>query len=192
MIVAKNSWGCTDTINAQRWAPTTLRRDYHRGHRPKTDATAGQSNGAISASATGGTGFSLVSIMVLSSLQDLYGTGGETIPSRRKAQMACSARLPTIGSVNPCAGVTTPGLTTKGGSDNQPVQRFHYRQLRPVPGLPTASMAEPIRHPVPSRGWLPVTIPSQPKTPTDVPERQPSCWVAPTCNGVTIGVTLAS
>lgn len=115
MIVAKNSWGCTDTINVTVGSYNPCAGITIAVTATKTDATAGQSNGAISASATGGTGFTYsLNNGAFQSSGSFTGLAAGNYTVTAKNSNGCSGTASvTIGTVNPCAGVTITVTTTK-------------------------------------------------------------------------------
>jgi len=114
-IVAKNSWGCTDTA-----VVAVLINDPCAGVNvavtaTKTDALLNQSNGSITAAATGGTDFTY-SI----NGNTFQGTGnftnlaaGNYIVIAKNSYGCVGTTQVSIGAIDPCAGVTVLVTTTQ-------------------------------------------------------------------------------
>ncbi|HLG41448.1 MAG TPA: hypothetical protein VI461_17340 [Chitinophagaceae bacterium] len=115
MLVARNSWGCSDTayVTVNSFNPCAGINVVVITS--KTDATAGQSNGSITASATGGTGFTY---RLNSGAYQSSGTfsalaaGNYTVTAKNSNGCTGTAQV-TIGTNNPCAGVTVIVTATK-------------------------------------------------------------------------------
>jgi SprB repeat len=113
-ITAKNSSGCTGVttatlVGADPCAGVTVVVSY-----TKTDPTTGQSNGSITASATGGTGFtySLNSgTYQASATFSGLATGNYTVTAKNSTGCTGITTV-ALGSTNPCAGVTVAVTTT--------------------------------------------------------------------------------
>ena len=114
-VVGYNSIGCTDTamvsigsINPCQGVNITITAT-------KTDASANQSNGSINATASGGAGFTY-SInggpFQASGLFSNLAAGTYTIAAQSDAGCLGTTQV-TIGTVNPCAGVTINITTTQ-------------------------------------------------------------------------------
>jgi SprB repeat len=113
-ITVKNSSGCTGVttatlVGADPCAGVTVVVSY-----TKIDPTTGQSNGSITASATGGTGFtySLNSgAYQASATFSGLATGNYTVTAKNSTGCTGITTV-ALGSTNPCAGVTVAVTTT--------------------------------------------------------------------------------
>jgi inosine/xanthosine triphosphate pyrophosphatase family protein len=115
MIVAKNTWGCTDTAYVTVGSFNPCAGVTIVVNTTKTDATSGQSNGSITATATGGTGFtySLNSGAYQSSgTFNSLAAGNYTITAKNSNGCTGTAQV-TIGVNNPCAGITVVVTTAQ-------------------------------------------------------------------------------
>ena len=114
-IVVKNSWGCTDTAHVPIGLNDPCAGVTITVATTKTDATVGQTNGAITATASGATGFTYskdgVNFQASGSFTGL-ASGNYTITAKSSAGCTGSAQV-TVGSFNPCAGVTITVATTQ-------------------------------------------------------------------------------
>jgi hypothetical protein len=114
-VVVKNSWGCTDTaqaainINDPCAGVTVLVTAV------KTDAGSGLSNGTITASATGGTGFTFsINGGAFQSSGNFTGLAVGTYTITAKNSNGCLGTIQVnIVSSNPCAGITVAVTTTQ-------------------------------------------------------------------------------
>jgi hypothetical protein len=114
-IVAKNSWGCTDTSIV-----TIMTLDPCAGitvvvSATKTDATINQSNGTITASATGGTGFTFsINGGPFQSSGNFSNLAAGNYDVTAKNSNGCLGTTQiVIGVNNPCAGITVVVSTTQ-------------------------------------------------------------------------------
>jgi SprB repeat len=114
-VVVKNSWGCTDTALV-----TIMTQDPCAGvtvtvSATKTDASPNQSNGTITATATGGTGFTYSinggAFQASSSFSNL-AAGNYDVTAKNSNGCLGTAQV-IIGVNNPCAGVTVVITTTQ-------------------------------------------------------------------------------
>jgi hypothetical protein len=114
-VVAKNSWGCTDTalvtinvFNPCDGITVTI-------NATKTDASPNISNGTITAIASGGSGFSYsidgINYQASGSFSNL-AAGNYTITAKNSNGCTGSTTL-TVGTNDPCAGVTVLVTATK-------------------------------------------------------------------------------
>lgn len=114
-VVVKNSWGCTDTATV-----TIMTQDLCQGvtvavSATKTDASPNQSNGAIAATATGGTGFTFsINGGAFQSTGNFVNLAAGTYDVIAKNSNGCIGTTQVIiGTNNPCAGVTVTVATTQ-------------------------------------------------------------------------------
>jgi hypothetical protein len=114
-VIGKNSIGCTDTqrviINSfDPCAGVTITVNA-----TPTNATLGQTNGSIVASATGGTNFtySLNGGAFQSSGTFSNLAAGNYTVAAKTADGCIGARQVTVGSTDPCAGITVAITTTQ-------------------------------------------------------------------------------
>jgi hypothetical protein len=114
-VKVTNSWGCMDSANA-----TINVYDPCAGitvvvTATKTDATINQSNGTITASATGGTGFTYsLNGGTYQASGNFTGLAAGNYTITAKNSNGCTGVTQvTIGSVDPCAGVTVVVTATK-------------------------------------------------------------------------------
>lgn len=114
-VIAKNSSGCTGTNVVSVGTIDPCAGVTVMVSSTKVDPTTGQSNGSITATATGGTGFSYsLNNGTYQSSGTFTGlvTGNYTITA--KNSNGCSGVTTVIlGSTNPCAGVTITVNSTK-------------------------------------------------------------------------------
>ncbi|MDP4263962.1 MAG: hypothetical protein Q8941_15650 [Bacteroidota bacterium] len=114
-IVARNSWGCTDTaiVTINSFNPCTGVTIVV--NITKTDAAQNQSNGTITAAATGGTGFtySLNGGAYQSSGTFSGLAAGNYTVTAKNANGCTGTGQTTIGVTNPCAGITVAVSTTQ-------------------------------------------------------------------------------
>lgn len=114
-VVVRNSWGCTDsasvTVNAtDPCAGVTISISA-----TKTDASPGTANGSITASATGGSGFtySINGTSFQSSGMFTKLAAGNYTVTAKNADGCTGTKQVTIGTNDPCAGVTVTVSATK-------------------------------------------------------------------------------
>jgi SprB repeat len=114
-VVAKNSWGCTDTV-----VVTIMTQDACAGvtvsvTATKTDASPNQSNGTITATATGGTGFTYsINGGAFQASGNFSNLAAGTYDVTAKNSNGCLGTVQiVIGTNNPCAGVTVAITTTQ-------------------------------------------------------------------------------
>jgi hypothetical protein len=115
MVIAKNSWGCMDTAYVTVGSTNPCSGVTIVVTTTKTDATAGQSNGSVTASATGGSGFTYsINGTTFQSSGTFSGlaAGNYTITAKNANGCTGTGQV-TIGTNNPCAGVTIVVTTTK-------------------------------------------------------------------------------
>ena len=114
-IVAKNSWGCTDTASVAINSFNPCAGVNVVVTSTKTDASSGQANGSITASATGGSGFTY---SLNSSPYQSSGTfnglpaGNYSVTAKNSNGCMGTAQV-TIGVNNPCAGITVTVTSTQ-------------------------------------------------------------------------------
>lgn len=114
-VVVKNSWGCTDTGQVAIDIYNPCAGVTVSVTATKTDAAAGQNNGTITASATGGTGFtySLNGGAFQSSGSFTGLAAGNYTVTAKNADGCTGVTSVTVASVDPCAGVTVTVTATK-------------------------------------------------------------------------------
>ena len=114
-LVVKNSWGCTDTAQISINVNDPCAGVTVAVTATPTSALNGQSNGSITASATGGTGFTYsingVNYQASGTFSNL-APGNYTITAKN-ANGCSGVALVTVGNTNPCAGVTIAVTTTQ-------------------------------------------------------------------------------
>ncbi|MBL0132244.1 MAG: SprB repeat-containing protein [Chitinophagaceae bacterium] len=114
-VVVKNSWGCTDTAQAAINITDPCSGVTVAVTATKTDATPGQNNGTITATATGGTGFTYSinggPFQPAGSFTGL-AIGSYTVTAKNADGCTGFAQV-TIVTNDPCAGVTVVVTTTK-------------------------------------------------------------------------------
>jgi hypothetical protein len=114
-IVAINSNGCTDTMHIGLSSIDPCSGIVILINTTKTDASPNQSNGNITATATGGTGFTYsIGDGVFQSNGSFTGlpAGNYTITAKNSDGCTRTTQV-TIGTNNPCAGITVIVTTTK-------------------------------------------------------------------------------
>jgi SprB repeat len=107
-ITAKNANGCTGVTTASLMGTDPCAGVTVNVTTLKTDPTTGQSNGSITASATGGTGFTYSingGAFQTSGTFSGLATGNYTITAKNSNGCTGVATV-ALGSTNPCAGVT--------------------------------------------------------------------------------------
>ncbi|HQR00504.1 MAG TPA: hypothetical protein PLA61_06655 [Ferruginibacter sp.] len=113
-VVGRNSAGCTDTVVIQVESYNPCQGVTVTVNLSKTDASPNQSNGSITATATGGTGFTYSlngGPFQSSGLFSNLAAGTYTVAAKSAAGCIGTAQI-TIGTNNPCAGVTVVVTTT--------------------------------------------------------------------------------
>jgi hypothetical protein len=113
-LVGKNSFGCTDTVEIQIDSYDPCQGVTINVTLTKTDASPGQSNGSISATASGGTGFtySINSGPFQSGATFSNLAAGNYVVAAKSADGCIGINQITIGTNNPCAGITVVVSTT--------------------------------------------------------------------------------
>lgn len=115
MVIAKNSWGCTDTAYVTINSTNPCAGITVVVNATKKDATSGKSDGSITATATGGTGFTYsingTSFQASGTFSGL-AAGNYTITAKNSNGCTGTKQV-AIGTNNPCAGVTVTVNTTK-------------------------------------------------------------------------------
>lgn len=115
MVIAKNSWGCEDTVFIPINSTNPCAGVTVVVNTTKKDATSGQSDGSITATATGGTGFTYsingTSFQASGTFSGL-AAGNYTITAKNSNGCTGTKQV-AIGTKNPCAGVTVTVNTTK-------------------------------------------------------------------------------
>lgn len=114
-VVVKNSWGCTDTAQVAINVTDPCNGVAITVSAVKTDASPGQSNGTITATAAGGTGFTYsINGGPFQSSGSFTGLaiGNYTITAKTADGCVGSAQV-TIVTNDPCAGVTVTVATTQ-------------------------------------------------------------------------------
>lgn len=113
-LVGKNSSGCTDTVIVQIGSTDPCQGITINVSLTKTDASPGQSNGSITATATGGTGFTYSlnggAFQTSGTFVNLPA-GNYTVTAKTDAGCLGTNSI-TIGTNNPCAGVNVVVTTT--------------------------------------------------------------------------------
>ncbi|MEP7376905.1 MAG: hypothetical protein ABI675_26130 [Chitinophagaceae bacterium] len=114
-VVAKNSWGCTDTVSVAINSVNPCSGVKIVVTTTKTDASPNQSNGTIKVSATGGTGFTYsINGVAYQASNTFSGLAAGNYTISAKNSNGCIGTTPvTIGTSNPCAGITVAVTTTK-------------------------------------------------------------------------------
>ena len=114
-IVAKNSWGCTDTVIVAINSVDPCSGVNIVVTTTKTDASPNQSNGTINVSATGGTGFTFSIDGVAYQASNSFGglAAGNYTVSAKNSNGCISTKQVTIGTSNPCAGITVVVTSSK-------------------------------------------------------------------------------
>ena len=114
-VIATNSWGCSDTATVTVNSINPCAGITVKVNATKTDATSGQSNGSITASATGGSGFTYsINGTNFQSSGTFNGLAAGNYTVTAKNSNGCTGITQvTIGVNNPCAGVTVVVTTTK-------------------------------------------------------------------------------
>ncbi len=114
-VVAKNSWGCTDTAQASINVFDPCSGVNIIVTAAKTNASPGQNNGSITVTATGGTGFTYnINGGNFQSSNVFTGLAPGNYSVAAKTSNGCvGITQVTIGVNDPCAGVTVVVTTTQ-------------------------------------------------------------------------------
>ena len=117
-VVAKNSWGCTDTaevVVGETTAPNPCAGITITVSITKTNASPNQSNGSITATATPGSGFTYsLNNGPFQSSGNFTGLAAGNYTITAKNSNGCTGTGSTVISTNdPCAGVTVVVSTTQ-------------------------------------------------------------------------------
>lgn len=113
-LVGKNSFGCTDTVVVQIASYDPCQGVTINVTLTKTDASPNQNNGSVTATATGGTGFTY---SINSGPFQTNGTftnlaaGAYVVAAKSDAGCIGTSQI-TVGTNNPCAGITVVVSTT--------------------------------------------------------------------------------
>jgi len=114
-VIAINSWGCSDTAYVTVNATNPCAGVTVVISTTKKDASSGKSDGTITATATGGTGFTYsidgINFQASGTFNGL-AAGNYTITAKNSNGCAGTKQV-TIATNNPCAGVTVTVNTTK-------------------------------------------------------------------------------
>lgn len=113
-LVGKNSIGCSDTVIIQIQSYDPCQGVTINVTLTKTDASPNQSNGSVTATATGGTGFtySINGGPFQTSGTFNYLAAGTYVVAAKSAAGCIGTGQITVGTNNPCAGVTVVVSTT--------------------------------------------------------------------------------
>ena len=107
-VIGRNSAGCTDSAIVSVGAIDPCKGVTIKVTATKADAGAGLSNGSVTASATGGTGFTFSinsgSFQAANTFANL-AAGTYTIAAKSAAGCLGTTQV-TVGTINPCAGIT--------------------------------------------------------------------------------------
>ncbi len=114
-VVVKNSWGCSDTAQVAINVFDPCAGVTVTVTATKTDASPNTSNGTITASASGGTGFTYsINGTSFQSSNRFTGLAAGNYTVTVKNSNGCTGTTQvTIGTNNPCAGVTITVTATK-------------------------------------------------------------------------------
>ncbi|MBI5856420.1 MAG: hypothetical protein HZB42_02120 [Sphingobacteriales bacterium] len=114
-VVVRNSWGCTDTgrVSINVFDPCSTTTIVVTA--TKVDASPNQSNGSITVTATGGTGFTYsINGGAFQSSNVFTGLAAGSYTVTAKNSNGCIGAVQvTIGTNDPCAGVTVVVTATK-------------------------------------------------------------------------------
>ena len=113
-LVGKNSFGCTDTVEIQIQSFDPCQGVTINVTLTKTDASPNLANGTITAIATGGTGFTYSingSAFQSNAIFSNLAAGNYTVAAKSASGCLGTAVI-TIGTNNPCAGITVVVSTT--------------------------------------------------------------------------------
>ncbi len=113
-VVGKNSAGCTDTAIVQIDSYDPCQGVTINVILTKTDASPNQSNGTVTATATGGTGFTYsINSGTFQNNGTFTGLAAGTYVVAAKSATGCLGTSQiTVGTNNPCAGITVVVNTT--------------------------------------------------------------------------------
>lgn len=113
-LVGKNSYGCTDTVIVQIDSYDPCQGVTINVTLTKTDASPNQSNGSVTATATGGTGYTYsLNGGAFQSSGTFTGLAAGTYVVAAKSATGCiGSNSITVGTNNPCAGVNVVVTTT--------------------------------------------------------------------------------
>jgi hypothetical protein len=114
-IVARNAWGCTDTAHVSIGVFDPCAGANIQVSVSKTDAILNQNNGTITATATGGTGFTYSlngGAYQASGVFSGLAAGNYTVTAKNADGCTGFANV-AIASIDPCAGVNVVVTTTK-------------------------------------------------------------------------------
>jgi len=114
-VVVKNSWNCTDTVQASINVTDPCGGTTVTVTATKTDASPGQNNGTVTAAASGGTGFTYsINGGPFQSSGSFTGLaiGVYTVTAKNSLGCVGSTQV-TIVTNDPCAGVTIVVSTTQ-------------------------------------------------------------------------------
>ncbi len=115
-IVGKNSIGCIDSVEVTIGANDPCQGVVITVTTTKVDATANQSNGSITATATGALGLTYSvngGPFQASPVFNNLGMGNYTVAAKSAAGCIGLSSQVTIGTIDPCAGVTVAVTTTQ-------------------------------------------------------------------------------
>lgn len=114
-VIAKNEYGCSDTASISVGIIDPCSGKVIAIAVTKTDATLNQSNGSITATASGGTNFtySIDNVKFQSSGSFTNLKAGNYTITAKSAEGCIGTTQVTIGTVDPCAGITVTITTTK-------------------------------------------------------------------------------
>lgn len=113
-VVGKNSAGCTDTVIVQIDSYDPCQGVNINVTLTKTDASPNQSNGSVTATATGGTGFTYSingGAFQNSGTFNNLAAGTYTVAAKSSAGCIGTNQI-TVGTNNPCAGINVVVSTT--------------------------------------------------------------------------------
>jgi len=113
-LAGRNSIGCTDTMLLQITSVDPCQGVVINVTLTKTDASVNQSNGSVTATATGGTGFtySLNGAAFQNSGTFANLAAGNYVVAAKSAAGCIGTNQITVGTNNPCAGITVAITTT--------------------------------------------------------------------------------
>ena len=114
VVVARSAWGCTDTAMISIGVTDPCKGIIVTVSATKTDAALNQNNGSIKASASGGTGFtySLNNGPYQANGNFTGLAAGDYVVSAKNSTGCTGTKAVTIGSADPCSGVTVTVSTT--------------------------------------------------------------------------------
>jgi len=113
-VVGKNSFGCTDTAIVQITSYDPCQGVNINVTLTKVDASLNQSNGSVTATATGGTGFTYsINSSAFQNSGTFTGLAAGTYVVAAKSAAGCiGTNTIAVGTNNPCAGITVVVSTT--------------------------------------------------------------------------------